>query len=186
MSNMLADHGLSATSEQLARVPLALAEAMAEKAPQLGRRGYALPGARAALEALQGTAGVIQTVLSGNIKPNAFAKLAAFGLDAYLDFEVGGYGSDDAVRSNLVGVACGRASVKYGAVLDASRTVLFGDTPRDVQAGRDGGAYVIGVATGHDSMERLLAEGADAVLPHLEDTVAVVMAVLDRPHRPRF
>jgi phosphoglycolate phosphatase len=183
MANLLTDHGLTAGDDYVSRIPQALAAAMAEKEPLLRQLGHALPGARAALEALRDTSGVIQTVLSGNIRPNAVAKLAAFGLNAYLDFEVGGYGSDDSVRSHLVGIARDRASARYGVVLDASDTVLIGDTPRDVRAGRDGGAYVIGVATGHDSMDSLLAEGADAVLPDLRDTSALVSAVTGRPAR---
>jgi phosphoglycolate phosphatase-like HAD superfamily hydrolase len=183
MANMLADNGLPESDAYLTSIPEALAAAMAEKESSLRRLGHALPGARAALQALRDTPGVIQTVLSGNIRPNALAKLAAFGLDAYLDFEVGGYGSDDAVRSHLVGVARDRARARYGVALDASDTVLIGDTPRDVRAGRDGGAYVIGVATGHDSMDHLLAEGADAVLPDLSNTSALVSTVTCRPAR---
>ncbi|MGH3329421.1 MAG: hypothetical protein ACRDPT_16795 [Streptomycetales bacterium] len=48
---------------------------------------------------------MVQSVLSGNVEPNAFGKLVAFNLHRYLDFEVGGYGSDDRVRANLVCVA---------------------------------------------------------------------------------
>jgi phosphoglycolate phosphatase len=183
MSNMLADHGLAVRDGDVGRIQEALAAAMAEKEPLLAQLGHALPGAHAALHALREMPGVIQTVVSGNIRPNALAKLAAFGLDIYLDFEVGGYGSDDAVRSRLVGVARARASARYGAALEASRTVLIGDTPRDVQAGRDGGAYVIGVASGSDSMERLLAVGADMALADLSDTRALVAAVTGRPAR---
>jgi phosphoglycolate phosphatase-like HAD superfamily hydrolase len=116
-------------------------------------------------------------VLTGNILPNAITKLSVFGLDGYLDFEAGGYGSDDEVRANLVGVAQERASAKYGARFDKGNTVLIGDTPRDVQAGRNGGAHVIAVVSGSDSMEALLAEGADIVLPDLRDTRAVMEAV---------
>jgi phosphoglycolate phosphatase len=46
-----------------------------------------------------------------------------------------------------------------------------------VQAGRLGGAHVVAVATGTDSMGALLAEGADVVLPSLADTRAVLAAV---------
>ena len=49
--------------------------------------------------------------------------------------------------------------------------------PRDVRAGRDGGARVVAVATGADSVESLRAAGADFVLPDLRDTGAVAEAV---------
>ena len=140
-------------------------------------RGPELPGARDALAALQTMPGIVQSVLSGNMKPNALIKLSAFRLDGYLDFEIGGYGSDDDVRANLVGIARDRASAKFRVRFDKDTTVLVGDTPRDVQAGRNGGAHVIGVASGSDSMEVLRREGADIVLPDLRDTRAVVSAV---------
>lgn len=82
MSNMLADHGLPVSDAYVVRIPEALAAAMADKALSLRELGHALPGAHAAPEALRDVPGVIQTVLSGNIRPNALAKLAAFGLDA--------------------------------------------------------------------------------------------------------
>ncbi|HEX4830321.1 MAG TPA: HAD hydrolase-like protein [Trebonia sp.] len=94
-----------------------------------------------------------------------------------IDFEVGGYGSDDEVRANLVGVAQERATGTYATAFDCRNTVLIGDTLRDVQAGRKGGAKVIGVATGSDTMEALRAEGADAVLPSLQDTEALTEAL---------
>ena len=82
-----------------------------------------------------------------------------------MDFEVGRYGSDDEVRANLVTIAQGRASAKYGETFGKANTILVGDTPRDVRAGRDGGARVVAVTTGSDSVESLRAAGADVVLP---------------------
>jgi beta-phosphoglucomutase-like phosphatase (HAD superfamily) len=81
------------------------------------------------------------------------------------------------VRANLVGIARKRASAKLGLSFDKRNTVVIGDTPRDVEAGRLGGAYVVAVASGSDSVERLKVEGADVVLPDLADTAAVVAAV---------
>jgi phosphoglycolate phosphatase-like HAD superfamily hydrolase len=177
MRNMLTAHGIEPTPDYLARVPEVLESATASKAGTLRERGHELPGARAGLAAFQSMPGIVQSVLTGNIRPDAITKLSVFGLDGYLDFEAGGYGSDDEVRANLVGVAQERASAKYGARFDKGNTVLIGDTPRDVQAGRNGGAHVIAIASGSDSMEALLAEGADIVLPDLRDTRAVMEAV---------
>ena len=177
MRDMLARHGIEPTAEHFARMPEALEAATSSKAASLRERGYELPGARDALAAFQAMPGVIQSILSGNTRRNALTKLSVFGLDAYLDLEVGGYGSDDEVRANLVGVSCERASAKYGVKFDEKSTVLIGDTPRDVQAGRDGGAYVVAVASGSDSAGVLRDAGADVVLPDLRDTEAVVDAV---------
>jgi phosphoglycolate phosphatase len=177
MRNMLLVHGIEPAGDHVARLPEVLETATNSKAPALRERGHELPGAREALAALQETPGVIQSVLSGNIRPNALTKLSVFGLDPYIDFEIGGYGSDDEVRDNLVGIARERASAKYGVKFNKSTTVLIGDTPRDVWAGRNGGAHVIAVASGSDSMDVLRSEGADVVLPDLRDTRAVVAAV---------
>jgi phosphoglycolate phosphatase-like HAD superfamily hydrolase len=175
--NMLASHGIAAEDDYLPRVPGALESAMSANMSRLRERGWELPGARAVLSALEQMPGVVQSVLSGNIRANAFAKLSAFELDSYLDFEVGGYGSDDNVRANLVGVARGRALAKYGIAFDEGTTVLVGDTTRDVRAGQDGGAYVVAVASGVDSVDQLRGEGADVVFPDLCDTGAVVEVV---------
>jgi phosphoglycolate phosphatase len=177
MRNMLIAHGIEPTDDYLARVVEVLETATVGNASRLRERGHELPGARDVLVALQGIPGVVQSVLSGNTRPNAYTKLSAFGLHEYLDFEVGGYGSDDDVRANLVGVAQERASAKYGVRVVPAITVLVGDTPRDVRAGLDGGAHVVGVASGSDDMDTLRKAGADVVLPDLRDTAAVVRAV---------
>jgi phosphoglycolate phosphatase len=178
MGDLLAHHGSSLSYDE--RVREALVEALKSKIDQLWERGHALPGAVAALEALKRESNVVQAVLTGNIQPNAVVKLAAFGLDRFVDFEVGGYGSDDSVRWRLVRIAQLRAEAKYpGRQFARSNTVVIGDTPRDVQTGLKGGARVIAVATGSSSAAELSAAGADVVLPDLVDTAALLRAVLE-------
>ncbi|HEY3957828.1 MAG TPA: HAD hydrolase-like protein [Streptosporangiaceae bacterium] len=177
MRDMLVRQGMAPNRDYVGRMPEALEKATLSKAAVLRERGHELVGARNALIALQ-TSPVVQSVLSGNIKPNAFTKLSTFQLDTYIDFEVGGYGSDDDVRANLVAFAQERASAKYGVSFGEDNTVLIGDTVRDVQAGRNGGAHVIAVASGSDSPETLRAAGADIVLADLADTQAMVRAVM--------
>jgi phosphoglycolate phosphatase len=177
MRNMLRMHKIEPNPDYLARMTEVLEVATLSKVATLRERGNELPGARDALTALQAASEIAQSILSGNIRPNAVAKLSAFQLDGFVDFEVGGYGSDDEVRANLVGVAQNRASVKYDARFNKTNTVLIGDTPRGVQAGRDGGAHVIAVASGSNSMETLRAERADIVLSDLRDTQAVIGAI---------
>ncbi|TMR94457.1 HAD family hydrolase [Nonomuraea basaltis] len=178
MLNLLRRHGIEPSPDQLTRLNDALKSAMTLNRARLSERGYALPGALDAIVALAEVPGIVQSVLTGNIQPNAVVKVSVFGLHERLDFELGGYGSDGAVRAGLVAVAQQRASRKYGQSFGRSSTVLIGDTPRDVQAGVDGGAAVIGVATGSDSMAELSEAGADVVFSDLTDTPALVAAVM--------
>jgi phosphoglycolate phosphatase len=172
-------HGIEPSDQHLARFAEALAAGYEAKVPVLRQRGRALPGAAAALEALDSVPGVMQSVLTGNLKPVAITKLAAFGLDRYLDFEVGAYGSDDSVRANLVEIARQRAASKYHVALDEASTVLIGDTPSDVATARQGGAAVIAVASGRSDVAELQAAGAGIVLADLTDTAALVKAVTE-------
>jgi phosphoglycolate phosphatase-like HAD superfamily hydrolase len=156
----------------------ALVTALAAKAAVIRERGRALPGAKQVLAALGRTGGVVQSLLTGNMEPNALLKLASFELDGYLDFEVGGFGSDHHHRPSLVEVARTKAEAKYGTAFAGAATVLVGDTPLDVAAGRASGARTVAVATGPYRVEELRGCGADAVLGDLNDTELVLKAIL--------
>jgi phosphoglycolate phosphatase-like HAD superfamily hydrolase len=158
----------------------ALHVALVAKREVIRRRGRALPGAREALEALGREPDVLQSLLTGNIEPNAAVKLSAFELERHLDLEVGGYGSDHRMRPHLVDIARAKARRKHGVEFTPDDTVLIGDTPLDVAAGREGGARVVAVASGASDEDDLRAAGAYAVLPDLRDTRRVVAAVLER------
>jgi phosphoglycolate phosphatase len=163
------DHG------RLPRMLAELAEGLAARKDRIRAEGHPYPGAREALEALARRDDLIQSVLTGNLEANAAVKLSAFGLDAFLDFEAGGYGSDPhAARSDLVGVARERARAKHG---QPTATVLIGDTPLDVHAAHAAEARGVAVATGPYGVDELRASGADEVLEDLRDTAAVVAAV---------
>jgi phosphoglycolate phosphatase len=174
----LAAHEVAEGERHLPAFSEALVTALAAKAAVIRERGRALPGARDALAALDHADGVVQSLLTGNVQPNALLKLASFGLDGYLDFEVGGFGSDHRHRPSLVDVARGKAERKYRTAFDATATVLVGDTPLDVAAGRAGGARVVAVATGPYTLDELEETGADAVLPDLRHTDAAIAAIL--------
>jgi phosphoglycolate phosphatase len=148
--------------------------------PAFAARGRALPGAAAALAAVAALGpAVVQSVLTGNVPAMARVKLAAYGLDSYLDLDVGAYGDHHEVRAELVHVARSRASAVYGRDFAGQATVLVGDTPLDVAAALATGARAVGVATGGPTAAELAAAGADAVLPDLTDARAVVAAITD-------
>ena len=170
----------------------ALAPTGRELAEQHSR---ALPGAAAALDALAALAagrdgaspdgarqvGVVQSVLTGNVRPMAEMKLAALGLDGHLDLEIGAYGESHEVRAELVHMARENATRRYGRDFAGPATVLVGDTPLDVAAALETGARAVAVATGGTTAAALAESGAHAVLPDLTDTPAVLAAILATP-----
>ncbi len=152
-----------------------LVAALERREEDIRRDGRALPGVEEVLRRLDGTEGVVQSLLTGNLAANAAVKLGAFGLERWLDLEVGGYGSDPhEARSDLVGVARERVAARYARPDD---TVLLGDTPLDVKAAHDGGARVVAVASGPYGTEELEQAGAGVVLADLSDADAAIAAV---------
>ncbi|SDN05869.1 Phosphoglycolate phosphatase, HAD superfamily [Actinacidiphila guanduensis] len=158
-------HGIGTTRRDFERFAAALAAAHVEHAAGLRERGHALPGAALVLDRLAAVPGVVQTVVTGNVRAVAEIKLAAFDLDRPIQWDLGAYGEDADERANLVLLALHRAGD-----VDPTEAVLLGDTP----AGRDAGVPVIGVATGGSSAEELHEAGAARVLPDLTDADRVM------------
>jgi phosphoglycolate phosphatase-like HAD superfamily hydrolase len=146
----------------------------------MASRGRALPGAAEALALIGGHAH--QSVLTGNIRQLAEAKLTALDLRDGLDLCIGAYGDDHEDRAQLVEVARRRAAAVHGrsssSPFGGTSTVVIGDTPLDVAAALSAGARSVGVATGSFSAADLTAAGAHAVLPALTDTSRVLEALL--------
>ena len=166
---------LAGEDEHLPRVLEELEGALDLRKEAMRSEGYAFPGVAEVLEELHSREDVIQSLLTGNIKPNAVVKVSAFGLDRWLDFDVGAYGSDPhEERSDLVAVARRRAAEKYS---EPTAAVLVGDTPLDVRAARDAGARAVAVATGFAEPQALRASRPDAYLEAFGDTSAAVAAI---------
>jgi phosphoglycolate phosphatase len=159
-----------------------LTAALAARRDDLAREGQLLPGAAdavAAVATLDGPADTtVQTVLTGNSKPNAMLKLRAFGLDGYMDFDIGGYGNEAYPKGTLLRVARERAGQKHKVTVGEDVTVYVADSPRDVDAARIGGARSLAVASGRASAAELRDAGADAVLPDLTDTAGVTALIV--------
>jgi phosphoglycolate phosphatase len=147
------------------------------RAEEMRRRGHVLPGANEALNALAELPHITQSVLTGNPRPSAEAKLTTFNLTNHLDLDSGAYGTDDAVRANLVAIARQRASTHHDAHFTEHTTVIIGDTTSDVEAALKGGAQIIAVATGKTTADQLHAAGAPTVFQDLTDTAAIINAI---------
>lgn len=147
-------------------------------AAALREHGWVLPGVPTLLTRLDAEPDVVQTVLTGNIAANAAGKLAAFDLDRWVDLRVGAFGSDHHDRNELVPIALQRFRDVHGAEPESAWVV--GDTPHDLACARIAGVRCLLVATGRIPLAELQSVGADAVMPDLSDTEAVLDLLLDR------
>lgn len=172
----LALHGVPDPESKLDDFYAALAKAANKLRERMCTVGRRLPGAAEAIAALTDH-DMVQTVVTGNIKPIAVTKLEVFGLSELLDVEIGGYGSDADTRPPLIRQAWRHAQNKYDRTFDAQRVLVIGDTPLDIAAAREVGVHALGVATGNSTVEDLVAAQAAVVLPDLADTEIVLQAV---------
>ncbi|WP_328981067.1 HAD family hydrolase [Streptomyces mirabilis] len=169
-------HGMDTDHSDFERFARALTEAHLRQAAELRERGHALPGAAAALNALDAY-GVRQTVVSGNVRPVSKIKLQVFGLDQHILWELGAYGEDSDTRAELVRLCLQRADTP------AKDAVLIGDTPADIEGAQANNVRVIAVASGRSDEFTLRDAGAQAVLSDLRDTELLVKLVCgDNPH----
>jgi phosphoglycolate phosphatase len=164
--------------EAMVAVLRSLEEALAARVDLIRERGRVCLGVPELLERCAANHQVVSTVLTGNLAANAVIKLSTFGLDRWLDLEVGAYGSDHADRNQLVPVAMERVAEQYEVRLEPSDVWVIGDTPRDLDCARAAGARCLLVATGNTPASVLGALGAEAVLSDLSDTEAVLKLLL--------
>jgi phosphoglycolate phosphatase len=124
--------------------------------------GAVAPGMAAALEALAARDDVRLSLVTGNLEPIARLKLARAGLGRFFARGQGGFGSDHEDRAALPAIARRRAALD-GRPWPRRRTVVVGDTPRDIACARADGVACVAIATGPFPADQLTE--ADAVLP---------------------
>jgi phosphoglycolate phosphatase len=111
------------------------------------------------------------SLVTGNIEPIAHLKLARAGIGGYFERGQGGFGSDSEHREELPAIARARAA---SPPWPRSRTVVIGDTPRDIACARADDVRVAAVTTGMFGPEALA--DADAVV---DDARALLPVLLD-------
>ncbi len=156
----------------LATVVEAVEAEVAAAATLLAETGRALAGVPEVLAGLSQD-GIHQTLLTGNTKANAVVKVTAFGLQRWLDLDIGAYGSDHADRRELVPIALDRARHRRDVDVAPADTWVVGDTANDLACARAGHVRCLLVATGRTPLDELAALGPDAVLADLSDTERV-------------
>jgi phosphoglycolate phosphatase-like HAD superfamily hydrolase len=114
----------------------------------------------------------VQGVVTGNFEATARMKLEAAGLACRLSF--GAYAGDSSHRPDLPPIARRRWEKNAGRAMRSDSCVIVGDTPKDLEAARANGMKCLLVGTGRYAVEDLEHYKADATLPDLTDTGAVI------------
>jgi phosphoglycolate phosphatase-like HAD superfamily hydrolase len=96
-------------------------------------------GMRELLARLAAREETILSLVTGNYEAIARMKLAAAGIGDFFARGQGGFGSDHEDRSMLPAIARRRAGGGDGAPWPRERTLLIGDTPRDIACARADG-----------------------------------------------
>jgi phosphoglycolate phosphatase-like HAD superfamily hydrolase len=126
------------------------------------------PGVVAALSSLGARTDAFRfSLVTGNFERIARLKLERAGIGDWFPAGQGAFGSDSENRDELPPIARARAGD-----WPRERTVVIGDTPRDIACARADGLRVVAVATGPFSVEELA--GADAVIDSAESVVPVL------------
>jgi phosphoglycolate phosphatase-like HAD superfamily hydrolase len=134
--------------------------------------GFVSPGIPELLEALSARPDEFRlSLVTGNLEPVARVKLDRAGIGRYFPAGQGGFGSDHESRAELPPIARARAS---DPPWPRERTVVIGDTPRDIACARADRVRVAAVGTGPFGVEALadadaVVDDARALLPVLED-----------------
>lgn len=139
-----------------------------------------LPGVRSILRALDERSDLTLGLVTGNLAGTASAKLETAGLADYFAF--GAYGSDHTDRNELPALALRRAHRHAGSPVSPDRTIVVGDTPRDVQCGVRAGARTVAVCTGTVGREELKALRPDLLLDDLTRAEPLI-GLLEAPGR---
>jgi phosphoglycolate phosphatase-like HAD superfamily hydrolase len=119
-----------------------------------------LPGITRLLDWLDTREDAKLALVTGNYEPVARLKLMRAGIGRHFPAGQGAFGSDAEDRAALPGIARRRAG-SGGVRYPRGRTIVIGDTPRDIACARADGVRCLAVATGPYPASDLT--GADAV-----------------------
>ena len=174
LEHILNAHGISdhKIEECFECMTLFFTKAISESAIEI------LPGVIDILEILCRNESVIIGHVTGNVKKIADAKMRKVGLHAY--FMVGGYGcSEHSARYELVHTASDMAQKIFSFDKKKDKIFVIGDTPRDVEAGKNAGAITIAVATGHHTIDELNTYEPDLLVNNLEEGRRAILNLLE-------
>ncbi len=177
---LLVKAGISAAriDERAEDVRIAACEAYARLCPA-DLSATVAPGIGELLDRLAARDDVILSLVTGNYEPIARVKLRAAGIGHHFAAGQGGFGSDHESRAELPAIARRRAATS-DEPWPRRRTLLIGDTPRDIACARADGVRVIAIATGPHAPDALAA--ADAVARDAHELGTLLAASLAPAH----
>jgi phosphoglycolate phosphatase len=130
-----------------------------------------LPGIPELLAELGERDDVRLSLVTGNFEPVARLKLKRAGVGHFFEPHQGGFGSDSEDRAGLPAIARRRAG-HDGVSFPRERTIVIGDTPRDIACARADGVRCVAVATGPFGIDALRdADGVAADARELADVL---------------
>jgi phosphoglycolate phosphatase len=135
-----------------------------------------LPGIPELLAWLSERQDVRLALLTGNYEPVARLKLRRAGIGHWFAPRQGAFGSDSEDRTSLPAIARHRAGTT-GHPHPRERTIVIGDTPRDVACALADEVRCIAVASGPHRPEEL--NGADALARDAVELRGVLASMLD-------
>lgn len=131
------------------------------------------PGMTDLLAELDRRDSVVLSLVTGNLEPIARLKLARAGIGHRFATGQGAFGSDSEDRTDLPAIARERAGFD-GTAYARERTIVIGDTPRDIACARADGVRCVAVTTGPFAAGELSA--ADAVAESPDELRALLTA----------
>lgn len=132
-------------------------------------RPNVLPGVKPLLTCLAAR-GHLLGVVTGN--PPEIGREVLRRADLLGQFQLLTFGTEARERWQLVALAAEKAAALVGQPIGPDRTVVIGDTPFDVEAGKIVGARTVLVGTGVYSRAELEAAGPDVLLSNFADHAA--------------
>lgn len=137
---------------------------------------HVLPGVKKLLEALRQKE-LLLGVFTGNPMPIGQMLLGRAGLLEY--FQLRTYGLEAEHRLGLIEASLVKAHSKLGSPIPGPEVMVVGDSPSDMEAGKQVGACTVAVNTGVLDVSQLSRCQPDLVLPDLVDSQAL-LELLDR------
>jgi len=176
LREILAASGLSPgrVDELLPRAMALSIELMASSHDRLRAEGIVHPGVGTLIDRLAAIPGVRQSLVTGNLAPNARVKVSTLGLHAHIDFDVGAYGDDHHDRNELVPMALDRVRRLRGETYAAHEVWVIGDTEHDLACARAAAVRCLLVGTNWDGSQDLSGLEPDAFVSDLSDTEALL------------